>query len=312
MNNDKEPLLAEPYNTDRNAMDRLRINSRVLKSGSVKRQKGYSSSEPVAIYKAKKTPVIYTLPVEDEQRAGKLIVNEVTSKVHHLLLASWYKQPDRADNFKIQLAFKEIADALGYDRNQKTALRKQLRTITIVLATASFFINTKEEGVHIINLFTEADYSRGKLTFWLNPRYAEKLLSDQTATEYFPVSWLRLKGTAYYLALQVIHNANINARWHVDRVSKLNLATTLAKIPTLTLPKNGALYQKVLAPLTKAIEEVQAVTGIVIKPSRPFQGLTNKELGAVALTVVDWGQVDIDQIIRDKRKRLRKNNVRED
>ncbi|MCD5607204.1 hypothetical protein LOB47_11060, partial [Lactobacillus delbrueckii subsp. lactis] len=71
---------------------------------------------------------------------------------------------------------------------------------------------------------------------WLTPNMAERLLSEESSTEYFPLSLLKLKGTAYYLALKVMHNANINARWHADRVDRLGLENTLKALPTLPDP----------------------------------------------------------------------------
>ncbi|WP_269325346.1 hypothetical protein [Lactobacillus delbrueckii] len=39
--NEKTPLMAEPYNSERNAIDRLRVNQKALKAGSVKREEAY-------------------------------------------------------------------------------------------------------------------------------------------------------------------------------------------------------------------------------------------------------------------------------
>ncbi|MCD5570183.1 RepB family plasmid replication initiator protein, partial [Lactobacillus delbrueckii subsp. lactis] len=226
-------------------------------------------------------------------------------------------QPDRASNFRIQLTFKEVSEALGVSRSQATALRNQLRTLTVTLATTTF-ITSNKDSVHVINLFTEADYSKGKLTFFLNPKMAEAFLSEESSTEYFPLSLLKLKGTAYYLALKVMHNANINARWRADRIDRLGLEDTLKALPTLPDPVENAqgtsrhLQRQIIAPLTKAIEELEAVTGIAVRPSQPLKGLKTKDLSKVTLNVTDWGQVDIAELTRKKRKSLRKNNVRED
>lgn len=321
-NSERTSLMAEPYNSDRNAIDRLRINQKALQAGSVKREENYIADESgnsegfrMAFYTANKSGVQYAIPVEAEP--GKMVINETFSKVQHLLIASWYSQPDRTSNFRIQLTFKEVSEALGYSRSQATALRKQLRTLTVTLATTTFITSNKDR-VHVINLFTEADYNKGKLTFFLNPKMAETFLSEESSTEYFPLSLLKLKGTAYYLALKIMHNANINARWRADRVDRLGLEDTLKALPTLPDPvelskgNSRSLHQKILTPLAKAIEELEAVTGIVVKPSQPLKGLKTKDLSKVKLNVTDWGQVDIAELTRKKRKRLRKNNVRED
>ncbi|MBO1197723.1 RepB family plasmid replication initiator protein [Lactobacillus delbrueckii] len=266
-------------------------------------------------YTAYKSGIQYVISSEAE--GGKMVINETFSKVQHLLIASWYSQPDRASNFRIQLTFKEVSEALGVSRSQATALRNQLRTLTVTLATTTF-ITSNKDSVHVINLFTEADYSKGKLTFFLNPKMAEAFLSEESSTEYFPLSLLKLKGTAYYLALKVMHNANINARWRADRIDRLGLEDTLKALPTLPDPVENAqgtsrhLQRQIIAPLTKAIEELEAVTGIAVRPSQPLKGLKAKDLSKVTLNVIDWGQVDIVELTRKKRKRLRKNNVRED
>lgn len=321
-NSEKTSLMAEPYNSDRNAIDRLRINQKALQAGSVKREENYIADESgnsegfrMAFYTANKSGVQYAIPVEAEP--DKMVINETFSKVQHLLIASWYSQPDRTSNFRIQLTFKEISEALGYSRSQATALRKQLRTLTVTLVRCTF-VNSNKDGIDAVNLFAAGNYSKGKLTMWLTPNMAERLLSEESSTEYFPLSLLKLKGTAYYLALKVMHNANINARWHADRVDRLGLEDTLKALPTLPDPVENAqgtsrhLQRQIIAPLTKAIEELEAVTGIVIKPSQPLKGLKAKDLSKVTLNVTDWGQVDIAELTRKKRKRLRKNNVRED
>lgn len=321
-NSEKTSLMAEPYNSYRNAIDRLRINQKALQAGSVKREENYIADESgnsegfrMAFYTANKSGIQYAIPVEAEP--GKMVINETFSKVQHLLIASWYSQPDRTSNFRIQLTFKEISEALGVSRSQATALRKQLRTLTVTLVRCTF-VNSNKDGIDAVNLFAAGNYSKGKLTMWLTPNMAERLLSEESSTEYFPLSLLKLKGTAYYLALKVMHNANINARWHADRVDRLGLEDTLKALPTLPDPvtmsaKNGKhIQQKVLTPLAKAIEELEAVTGIVVRPSQPLKGLRTKDLSKVTLNVTDWGQVDIAELTRKKRKRLRKNNVRED
>nr|WP_181389093.1 hypothetical protein [Lactobacillus delbrueckii] len=37
--------MAEPYNSDRNAIDRLRINQKALQAGAVKREENYIADE---------------------------------------------------------------------------------------------------------------------------------------------------------------------------------------------------------------------------------------------------------------------------
>lgn len=315
-NSEKTSLMAEPYNSDRNAIDRLRINQKALQAGSVKREEGYNSEGlEMVSYTAYKSGIQYVISSEAE--GGKMVINETFSKVQHLLIASWYSQPDRASNFKIQLTFKEVSEALGVSRSQATALRKQLRELITPLVRCTF-VNSNKDGIDAVNLFAAGNYSKGKLTMWLTPNMAERLLSEESSTEYFPLSLLKLKGTAYYLALKVMHNANINARWHADRVDRLGLENTLKALPTLPDPVENAqgtsrhLQRQIIAPLTKAIEELEAVTGIVVRPSQPLKGLKAKDLSKVTLNVTDWGQVDIAELTRKKRKRLRKNNVRED
>lgn len=322
MNNEKTSLMAEPYNSNRNAIDRLRINQKALQAGSVKREENYIADESgnsegfrMAFYTANKSGVQLAIPVEAEP--SKMLVNENFSKVQHLLIASWYSHADRASNLKVELTFKEISEALGVSRSQATALRKQLRDLIIPLVRCTF-VTSNKDSIGAVNLFAAGNYNKGQLTMWLTPNMAEALLSEESSTEYFPVSLLKLKGTAYYLALKVMHNANINARWHADRVDRLGLEDTLKALPTLPDPvtmsaKNGKhIQQKVLTPLAKAIEELEAVTGIVVRPSQPLKGLRTKDLSKVTLNVTDWGQVDIAELTRRKRKRLRKNNVRED
>nr|WP_011114720.1 hypothetical protein [Lactobacillus delbrueckii]CAD15747.1 hypothetical protein [Lactobacillus delbrueckii subsp. lactis] len=315
-NSEKNSLMAEPYNSDRNAIDRLRINQKALQAGSVKREEGYNSEGlEMVSYTAYKSGIQYVISSEAE--GGKMVINETFSKVQHLLIASWYSQPDRASNFRIQLTFKEISEALGVSRSQATALRKQLRELITQLVRCTF-VNSNKDGIDAVNLFAAGNYSKGKLTMWLTPNMAERLLSEESSTEYFPLSLLKLKGTAYYLALKVMHNANINARWHADRVDRLGLENTLKALPTLPDPvklskgNSRSLYLKILTPLAKAIEELEAVTGIVVRPSQPLKGMKTKDLSKVTLNVIDWGQVDIAELTRNKRKRLRKNNVRED
>ncbi|MBO1197744.1 hypothetical protein IAF99_10565 [Lactobacillus delbrueckii subsp. lactis] len=266
-------------------------------------------------YTAYKSGIQYVISSEAE--GGKMVINETFSKVQHLLIASWYSQPDRTSNFKIQLTFKEISEALGVSRSQATALRKQLRELITPLVRCTF-VNSDKDSIDAVNLFAAGNYNKGKLTMWLTPNMAERLLSEESSTEYFPLSLLKLKGTAYYLALKVMHNANINARWHADRVDRLGLENTLKALPTLPDPvklskgNSRSLYLKILTPLAKAIEELEAVTGIVVRPSQPLKGMKTKDLSKVTLNVIDWGQVDIAELTRNKRKRLRKNNVRED
>ena len=321
-NSEKTSLMAEPYNSNRNAIDRLRINQKALQAGYVKREENYIADESgnsegfrMAFYTAYKSGVQLAIPVEAEP--GKMLVNENFSKVQHLLIASWYSQPDRTSNFRIQLTFKEISEALGYSRSQATALRKQLRDLIIPLVRCTF-VTSNKDSIGAVNLFAAGSYSKGQLTMWLTPNMAEALLSEESSTEYFPLSLLKLKGTAYYLALKIMHNANINARWHADRVDRLGLEDTLKALPTLPDPvelskgNSRSLHQKILTPLAKAIEELEAVTGIVVRPSQPLKGLRTKDLSKVTLNVTDWGQVDIAELTRKKRKRLRKNNVRED
>ncbi|MFB6002968.1 RepB family plasmid replication initiator protein [Lactobacillus delbrueckii] len=315
-NSEKTSLMAEPYNSDRNAIDRLRVNQKALKAGSVKREEGYNSEGlEMVSYTAYKSGIQYVISSEAE--GGKMVINETFSKVQHLLIASWYSQPDRTSNFKIQLTFKEISEALGVSRSQATALRKQLRELITPLVRCTF-VNSDKDSIDAVNLFAAGNYNKGKLTMWLTPNMAERLLSEESSTEYFPLSLLKLKGTAYYLALKVMHNANINARWHADRVDRLGLENTLKALPTLPDPvklskgNSRSLYLKILTPLAKAIEELEAVTGIVVRPSQPLKGMKTKDLSKVTLNVIDWGQVDIAELTRNKRKRLRKNNVRED
>lgn len=314
-NNEKTTLMAEPYNSDRNAIDRLRINQKALQAGSVKREKGYNSEGlEMVSYTAYKSGIQYFITLEAE--GGRMVINETFSKLQHLLIASWYSQADRASNFKIQLTFKEISEALGYSRSQATALRKQLRELITPLVRCTF-VNSDKDSIDAVNLFAAGNYSKGKLTMWLTPNMAERLLSEESSTEYFPLSLLKLKGTAYYLALKVMHNANINARWHSDRVDRLGLEDTLKALPTLPDPvelskgNSRSLHQKILTPLAKAIEELEDVTGIAVRPSQPLKGLKTKDLSKVKLNVTDWGQVDIAELTRKKRKRLRKNNVHE-
>lgn len=317
MNNSKKTsLMAEPYNSNRNAIDRLRVNQKALQAGSVKREEGYSSEGlEMVSYTAYKSGVQYVISSEAE--GGKMVINETFSKVQHLLIASWYSQADRASNFRIQLTFKEISEALGYNRSQATALRKQLRGLITPLVRCTF-VTSNKDSIDAVNLFAAGSYNKGQLTMWLTPNMAERLLSEESSTEYFPLSLLKLKGTAYYLALKIMHNANINARWYADRVDRLGLENTLKALPTLPDPvelskgNSRSLYLKVLAPLAKAIKEIETVTGIAIRPSQPLKGLKTKDLSKVTLNIVDWGQVDIAELARNKRKRLRKNNVRED
>lgn len=321
-NSERTSLMAEPYNSDRNAIDRLRVNQKALQAGSVKREENYIVDESgnsegfrMAFYTAYKSGVQYAIPVEAEP--SKMVINETFSKLQHLLISSWYSQADRASNFKMQLTFKEISEALGYSRSQATALRKQLIELITPLVRCTF-VNSDKDSIDAVNLFAAGNYSKGKLTMWLTPNMAERLLSEESSTEYFPFSLLKLKGTAYYLALKVMHNANINARWHSDRVDRLGLENTLKALPTLPDPvelskgNSRSLHQKILTPLAKAIEELEDVTGIAVRPSQPLKGLKTKDLSKVTLNVTDWGQVDIAELTRKKRKRLRKNNVRED